>query len=550
MKIALAQMNPTVGALAENASKMRRFAEDARREGAHLLLFPELALVGYPPRDLLERPSFLRSVEAAEAELVRSLPAELTVVFGQVGASRNGPGLANQAVVTAGGAVHHRHDKSLLPTYDVFDEDRYFRPGTGLGSVHLCGQEIALSVCEDLWARARSDAPTGAAPGRPYAQDPLDALAGRPLQGIINLSASPWSQHKEAARHPVLQDAAARTGGWVAYVNQVGAQDGLIFDGRSRVVAPDGRVLGQAPAWEEALLVVDLDAQATAVKVPAPVPAAELRQALVLGIRDYFQKTGLSRAVVGLSGGIDSAVTAALAAEALGPEQLHSFALPSPYSSQGALDDAEALARALGCPITRISITEGYRALQQSLAPVFGPAPQNLADENLQARLRGLLLMGAANHLGAAVLVTGNKSEMAMGYTTLYGDTCGAIAVLGDLYKHEVYALARHINEARPIIPQNSIDKAPSAELRPDQKDEDSLPPYPVLDAILKAFLEERQSAEEIEATLGFDRALIEDVIRRTYAAEFKRKQSPFCLRVSGKAWVGRDYPIAQRFRA
>lgn len=546
MKLALAQINAVVGDFAHNTDAVIQAATRAHREGAELVLFPELSLTGYPPLDLLERPRFWREAENAEARCVAELPPDLVAVLGNIGVRdprAHGRRLFNQAVVARRGEVLGRISKHLIPTYDVFDEDRHFEVGPSPSRIfEIGGRRIGITICEDVWAEVE-----GAK--RTYPVDPVQALveAHRP-DIILNLSASPFSRRKLELRRRILESLARTHGVFVAYGNLVGANDGLIFDGRSMVYGPDGQHLHTSPSWVEDVSVVDLD-QAEPSDPPPEDPVADLADALSLGIHDYVEKTGVGRAVIGLSGGIDSAVTAALAVRALGPKGVRGVAMPSAYSSEGSLRDARALATNLGIHLDEIPIRPLVEAYESSLAPLFSGLEPDLTEENLQSRIRGALLMAVTNKFGGVVLNTGNKSEAAVGYATIYGDAIGALSVLGDCYKHQVYALAEWINRGEEIIPFSTIEKPPSAELRPDQTDQDSLPPYDRLDAILERAIEAREDPETIADVLGVELEEVRRVFGLLYGAEFKRKQFPPTLKVSGKAWTGRLYPIVQRFR-
>jgi NAD+ synthase (glutamine-hydrolysing) len=434
--------------------------------------------------------------------------------------------------------------KRLLPTYDVFDEARYFEPGAAAqrSILEVAGRRVGITICEDLW----NDKDLW--PSRLYPVDPVEQLAASGVDLLVNLSASPWSIGKEGIRRRIASHAARRHRALVAMVNHAGGNDSLIFDGHSLLCAPSGALLGQAAGFAEDLLLIDTAAP-EAADPPQVEVIAQIHAALVLGVRDYFQKTGFSRAVVALSGGIDSAVTCALAVEALGPGAVVGLALPSRYSSDHSKEDALELARALQIRCEVMSIEPMFQAYLDALGPLFGDRPPDVTEENLQSRIRGTAAMALANKLGALVLSTGNKSESAVGYATLYGDTVGALAPLADLYKHQVYALARHLNRGGRVIPERTLHKAPSAELRPNQTDQDSLPPYDLLDEILRRWIEEREPIADIAAAVGQPPSLVQEIVRKVAAAEFKRKQLPPTLRVSSKAWAGRDYPIAQRFR-
>jgi NAD+ synthase (glutamine-hydrolysing) len=561
MKIALVQLNTTVGALRDNAALILDGARRARAAGADLAVFPELALPGYPPLDLLERPSFVEACARAEAELVAELPAGLVAIFGNIRPRpvppTYGRALQNVAVVASRGQTHRHVVKALLPTYDVFDEARYFEPADEADGVvlELAGRKVGVTICEDLWNDdllwQSEDLWRDKSPGhhRLYDHDPVLALAAQGAEVLVNISASPWAQGKLTVRRKVLTHAARRHGAWVAYVNLVGANDGLIFDGQSMLVRPDGALAGELTAWAPDLGVFDVDVGAPAVPTPPVQPQlVKIREALTLGIRDYFGKSGLRKAAVGLSGGIDSAVTAYLAVRALGPENVIGVGMPSQYSSDHSIADARALAENLGIHFELLPIADIFGSFMGVLSGPFAGRPADVTEENLQSRIRGVLLMAMANKLGAVVLSTGNKSEASMGYATLYGDTVGALCVIADLYKHQVYGLAHLANEAGVVIPESSITKPPSAELRPGQKDTDSLPPYEQLDAMLEMFIEHRATAAEMAERAGAPLALAEKIVRTVYLNEFKRKQLPPTLRVSRKSWVGRVYPIVQRF--
>ncbi len=557
MKIALCQLNPTVGAPEDNADAV--LAALAEAQGARMAVFPELVLPGYPPLDLVERPRFVDACLAAEARLVDGIPSGMVAVFGNLRRRPTPPAegrrLENVAVVAERGRVLGRFPKTLLPTYDVFDEARWFEPRRGgpPAVLDIDGVRVGFTVCEDIWndeqlwadpELVRDDSPDA---NRIYAEDPVQALVAAGAKLILNLSASPFSGGRSATRARILAHLAARHQVAAALVNTVGANDGLIFDGHSLAARPGGVAL-EMPGWKPA--VCFFEPFGTDVRRCSKArDVEELRSALCLGIADYFRKSNLSSAVIGLSGGIDSALTAALAVRALGKERVIGVGMPSAISSDHSVQDARRLAENLGIEFHLVSIAPMVDAFSAALAPVFGGAPPDVTEENLQSRIRGAALMAVANKRGAVVLGTGNKSEAAMGYATLYGDTIGAISVLADLYKHQVYALAWLENEEEERIPPRTIEKPPSAELRPNQKDSDTLPDYPVLDAVLAAFIERRRSAAEIAAELSLERPLVEDIVRRVYQNEFKRKQLPPALRVCRKAWVGRVYPVAQRFR-
>jgi NAD+ synthetase len=541
MKVALCQINTVPGDVPGNVDRIRRAAHAAAERGAELAVLPELAIVGYCPRDLLFRRRFIEAADRALADLARSSGA-MGIVVGTVGTnpSRVGRPFTNEAVLVANGGVVARVRKTLLPAYDVFDEARYFEPGGPTGPVAFRGRRIGLIVCEDLWR----DPVEGGARG--YAQDPVAELARKGCELLINVSASPFSSEKPALREGLVSRTAAQTGLPLFLCNLVGGNDEVLFDGRSVAVDGRGRLLARAPAFEEATIVVDDAAPAReAPPLPDADDPAELHAALVMGLADYARKSGFTRAHLGLSGGIDSALVAVLAVDALGAEAVRGFALPGPFSSPGSLRDATELARALGIRIDTMGIGRTYDDAVATVAEGLGPAPFGVTEENVQSRIRGLLLMAVANRTGSLLLSTGNKSELAVGYCTLYGDLCGGLAVISDVYKTDVYRLARWIKRTRGLIPDSSLDRPPSAELRPNQTDQDSLPPYDVLDAILREHLENELGARDL-VLLGHDEATVRRVLGMVARNEFKRHQAPCGLRVSRKAFgQGRRVPIA-----
>ena len=569
MRIALAQINPTVGDFSGNLRKIAEFVERAAAEGAALVMFPELATCGYPPADLLEKDSFVKRAEemlAAVAELTRG-EGRPAVLCGSPmrceGAS--GKRVRNVAALMEDGEIKFMQQKMLLPFYDVFDEQRYFEPARKQALTVVKGKAVAITICEDAWNDKMFW------PRQMYPVDPIDELIRQwaalpqPLSGhrlILNISASPFWHGKLEVRQRMIGALAKRHRATVVMVNQVGANDSLIFDGGSFAVGPDGEVFAQAKSFVEDLLVFDTEAQGAVAGVESS--AAETLgdegdaggedrvektwQALVLGTRDYLRKCGFKKAIVGLSGGIDSALVAAIAVEALGAENVQGVGMPSEFSSEGSVTDAEKLARNLGIAFSTVPIRGVYEEFSKSLEPFFKGTGFGLAEENLQPRIRGSLLMALSNKTGALVLTTGNKSEMACGYCTLYGDMVGALAVIGDVYKTEVYELARWVNREREVIPEDTLTKPPSAELRPGQKDTDSLPPYDVLDPIVRAYIEDYSSAEEIVRSQGVELELVRKVIRLVELSEYKRQQAAPVLKVSRKSFgLGRRFPIAAR---
>lgn len=540
MIIALAQVNPVVGDLHYNAERILSNTEKARSAGADLVVFPELTLTGYPPRDLLFSTKFLDAVEAGVEKL---LPASRDIGI-LIGAPHRDAGvLYNAALLLYGGKITGKQYKSLIPYYDVFDEQRYFTPARERNCIDFRGIKLGVTVCEDIW----NDKDFWVQ--RRYEIDPVEEQVQKGAELIVNLSASPYSYGKHRLRCDMLGKAAAKHGVGIIYVNQVGGNDHLLFDGSSCAVTRDGTVCLQLKNFAEDFAVFDTSTLQKKTEDSCSIEDISwIYRALVTGTRDYLHKNGFRSAAVGLSGGIDSSVTAAVATDALGPENVIGVSMPSRYSSQGSKDDARDLARNLGIEYRVVPIENMFNAYVQALNPGGNPLV-DLAEENVQARIRGNILMYISNREGPMVLATGNKSELAMGYSTLYGDMSGGLAVLADVPKVIVYELAEYINREREIIPRSVITKPPSAELRPDQKDEDSLPPYTVLDAILKAYIEDIKSIDEI-AALGYDRDLVVDVARRVDRAEYKRQQAPLGLRVTSRAFgPGRRMPIAHRWR-
>ncbi|MDE2714923.1 MAG: NAD+ synthase [Verrucomicrobiota bacterium] len=542
MKIALAQINTTVGDFAGNTARLREACERAAELGAELVLAPELAITGYPPRDLLLKSGFIEGNLAALAELAADI-GDTALVVGHVGLNADQPGrpATNAVSLLHRGKVVATRSKSLLPTYDVFDEARYFEPATENTPVDFNGHSLGLTVCEDVW----NDEDFWC--DRRYRSNPVEALVEQGAELILNVSASPWHLGKHRMRADMLASLAVKVARPLLYCNAVGGNDELIFDGGSLALNAEGKPIAQGKFFAEDLVMVDTEA--SPIELSTPKDEALLHDALVLGVRDYLGKCGFRSAVIGLSGGIDSAVTAVLAVAALGRENVRGVALPSQYSSAGSLDDAQALAENLGIQYDVVPIEAGFETAKQSLAPVFGDRPEDVTEENMQARLRGLLLMAMSNKFGSLVLTTGNKSELAVGYCTLYGDMCGGLAVISDVPKTMVYRLARWMNRDGEVIPASTIEKPPSAELRPDQKDEDSLPPYDVLDAILERYVVEGQSVDEIIAA-DFDADTVRRIARLIDLNEYKRRQAAPGLKVTSKAFgVGRRIPVAKRYQ-
>jgi NAD+ synthetase len=543
MKIALAQINTTVGDLAGNEGKILEAARRAEGESADLVLFPELTITGYPPRDLLLRPDFIAG-NLAVLQRLAAASGKTAMVVGYVGENKIPPGrnATNEAAVLQHGKIAARRQKTLLPTYDVFDEDRYFEPGRENLPVTIGGCSCGVSICEDIW----NDEDFW--PQRRYRSNPIAGLVSAGADIILNLSASPWHLSKERLRFEMLASMARKSRRPVAFCNLVGGNDELVFDGESAVFDAQGQLIAQGGAFKEDFVVVDTG---SACPMAAGVLTDEesVHRALVLGLRDYMGKCGFKSAVLGLSGGIDSSVVACLAVAALGAENVRGISLPSQYSSRGSLEDARTLAGRLGMAYDVISIQPPFEAVRQQLEPVFGGAAEDTTEENIQARLRGVMLMALSNKFGSIVLTTGNKSELAVGYCTLYGDMCGGLAVISDVPKTMVYRLARWINRDGEIIPAASITKPPSAELRPNQTDQDSLPPYEILDAILEQWVVHGRSPAEI-MRLGFAEADVRRVVHLIEVNEYKRRQAAPGLKVTTKAFgAGRRVPIAQRYR-
>ena len=541
MKVAIGQINPAIGDFSGNAAKILDYVTKAERGGADVIVFPEMCVCGYPPMDLLDHVSFVEANLKTLRLIQQRSPKGIGIVLGYVDKNRTSAGkpLVNAVSLIRNGEVLLTQTKSLLPTYDVFDEARYFEPADRRRVSAFKGEQIGIAICEDIWWEAEQPAALH------YPVDPVKELLDQGATVIFSPSASPFYSGKLDVRLRLLSSIGKSSGVPVVYVNMVGGNDSLIFDGRSLVTSAEGDLNFLGAGFEEQLAFVDT--KSLKPKIALEVNRyEELEQALVLGIRDYLDKCGFKRVHVGLSGGIDSSVVAVLATKAVGSENVTVFALPSRYSSEGSRDDAQTLAENLGIKLHSLSIEEMFRAGLETLAPVFGDKPLDVTEENLQARIRGLLLMAFSNKFHSLLLATGNKSELATGYCTLYGDMCGVLAVIGDLFKTEVYALARSLNREKQVIPESVLTKVPSAELRPDQTDQDSLPPYDLLDQILEQYLLQNKTFEEITA-LGYKADLVKSVLNMVGKAEFKRRQAPPVLKVSPRAFgTGRRIPIAR----
>ena len=542
MKIACGQINPTIGDFRGNCEKVISFSKQAHAAGCALVVFPEMCLCGYPPMDLLEYDRFVEENLKALRTLQADAPTGIGIIVGYVerNRSRPGKGLLNVASLISDGRIIHTQAKTLLPTYDVFDEARWFESAASRAVVPFGGEKLGIAICEDIWWESEP------APGLKYPVDPVAELVDAGATLIVCPSASPFHVEMPRIRRDLMSGIGTNAGVPVIYVNTVGANDNIIFDGQSMMTSSAGTLLFVGKAFEEELAIVETGAHGPEVPLPHD-PLAQIESALVLGIRDYVRKCGFTRVHLGLSGGIDSALVAVLAVEALGADRVAVFGMPSRYSSTGSITDARALADALGIPLKLLSIEDIFAAHLEALAPVFDGRKPDITEENIQARIRGTLLMAYSNKFNSLLLTTGNKSELATGYCTLYGDMSGGLAVIGDLLKMQVYAVARSINARARLIPEAILAKPPSAELRPDQKDQDSLPPYETLDAILEKHLVQNLSAEEIAAG-GLDAGLVRSVIAMVEKAEYKRRQAPPVLKVSPKAFgTGRRIPIARK---
>ncbi|MGB2888312.1 MAG: NAD+ synthase [Candidatus Acidiferrales bacterium] len=542
MKLALAQFNPTVGDFEGNSARILELSREAQSRGAHVAIFSELCLCGYPPQDLLERPDFAQRNAKAIAKLAREIP--LPSVVGYVGKAQDDTGkpVANTAALIAEGKILFEQRKMLLPTYDVFDESRYFQPGHTQHVFPLADQQLGITICEDCWNDKNFWAQ------RLYDRDPVAELVGKGTTVLLNISASPYTLDKRSLRFDMLRALAQEHRVPVIYVNQVGGNDSLVFDGSSVAMTSDGRVGALAKSFEEDLVLFDTATQTGDIRSQPGDELEAAYQALVCGTRDYVRKCGFQKVVVGLSGGVDSALVAAIAVAGVGSENVLGVGMPGPYSSEGSLRDARRLAANLRIRFEVFAITEVFDTYRKVLCKVFAGHPEDVTEENIQARIRGNFLMALSNKFGYLVLSTGNKSELAVGYCTLYGDMAGGLGVISDVPKTMVYELAKLVNRSREVIPAEVLTKPPSAELRPNQTDQDSLPPYDVLDRILKAYVEDMHSPAEIASHYGFPLDLVRCIARRVDQNEYKRKQAAPGLKITSKAFsVGRRFPLAAK---
>jgi len=543
MRVLIAQINPTIGDLPGNTGKILRSIEIAREQSAQLVLFPELALTGYPPEDFLLLPHFIHDVEQHLHTIVEA-SKDIAVI---VGLPRQNPERTEKKLFNSAAIIHNQkilgfQDKILLPTYDVFDERRYFEPASSVRLWEIDGMNIGVTICEDIWQHSEMVKYTS------YRRDPVQELSVLVPDFVVNLSASPYSLNKSGNRQEVCCKAAATLHCPLILCNQVGGNDSLIFDGYSFYAGKDGKIIDYAKGFEEDHLLVDLSKKSKPRSFQTD-PIEDLYRALVLGLRDYFQKSGFTKACLGISGGIDSALVACIAVEALGVKNVLGITMPSRYSSPGSFTDAMQLIKTLGIDHKEISIEGPFKSYLELLEPQFSDKPWDATEENLQARIRGMILMAVSNKFGYIVLSTGNKSEIAMGYATLYGDMCGGLTVISDVTKGQVYALAKWINRNKEIIPTNTIVKPPSAELKPNQKDSDTLPDYDIIDNVLQSYVEDHCSPQEIVGRYGYSLELVEDLVRRIHRNEYKRRQSAPGLRISERAFsVGRRFPIVQRY--
>ncbi len=543
MKIALAQTNPTVGAMEKNVERMLEMTREARGRGCQLVIFHELSILGYPPKDLLEKSDFVEANLKGFRTILESA-REIGVICGYVkrNNSPEGKPLFNTAALFENGRILHEVNKCLLPCYDVFEETRYFEPGTPQKAITYGGIRLGISICEDIWNDKDFF------PRQLYHSNPVESLVSDGAEILVNISASPYHRGKLAFREQMLGGAAKKYAKPVIYVNQVGGNDSLLFDGASLILDKNGQVVARCMDFEEDLIVYDTQSGKGEIHPVAKNDTESVLRALIMGMRDYCKKCGFRGAVLGLSGGVDSSLVAYIAAKALGPEHILGVSLPSRYSSEGSRTDARKLAENLGIQFQLIPIDEIYSTFLHVLSPAFAGREHDVTEENIQARIRGNILMALSNKLGYLVLATGNKSEVGVGYCTLYGDTCGGLAVISDVPKTMVYELCRFINQEGEIIPHAVLSKVPSAELRPDQTDQDVLPPYEVLDPILEAYVEDMRSMEDIVA-MGFPEETVRSVISMVENSEYKRQQMAPGLKVTTKAFgFGRKFPIAQGY--
>jgi NAD+ synthase (glutamine-hydrolysing) len=543
VKIALGQINPTIGDFRGNSKKIIDFSRRAHASGAELAMFPELSVCGYPPRDLLEKPAFVARCQQAVKEIAEAVP-EITIICGFVSpaAVATGKSVMNSAAVLRDGKIQFVQSKILLPTYDVFDEVRYFDPAASQKVLPLAGKQLALTICEDAWNDKHFWH------RRLYSIDPVDDLLRAGGNLVLNISASPYHMGKRELRHKMLQTIARDNKVPVVLVNQVGGNDSLIFDGSSMALGPDGSIVAQAKSFEEDLIYFDSETLSGDIHEQTEAGIPSVYAALVLGTRDYVRKCGFSKVIIALSGGIDSALTAAIAVDALGKENVTGVAMPSQYSSEHSVKDAKDLAHNLGIRFEMVPISLIFNSYRTALSGVFAGCPEDVAEENIQSRIRGNIVMAMSNKFGHLVLTTGNKSEVAVGYSTLYGDMVGGLGVISDVPKTMVYELSHFVNSRKTVIPQSTLDKPPSAELKPGQKDSDTLPPYEILDNILEDYVEDYHSADQIACERGYDLKVVRDVIRMVERSEYKRQQAAPGLKVTPKAFgMGRRFPIAQK---
>lgn len=541
MKITLAQLNPTVGDFEKNRLKIIEAIEKGKEAKSDLIIFSEFAISGYLPEDFILHEPFLEEADTSLKSIIPYTKGTAAVI----GLPRKNPlrqekSVLNSAAILIDGKLEGYQDKMLLPTYDVFDEKRYFEPGNAFPLYKIKDKNVVFTICEDLWQHAKKAVYTD------YAKDPVEIIKPSKPDLLVNLSASPFNFNKYPIRLEVVRKAAKTLHCPVILVNQVGGNDSLLFDGLSIAVDQEGKIIERLAGFKEEVVTID---SFTPKSYPDRDPIADIHDALVMGLHDYFAKSGFKKACLGLSGGIDSAVVAALAKEALGEKNVFALFMPSRFTSQESEEDAYKLAHNLNIQIKKVSIEGPFKSYLDLLEPEFAPRPQDITEENLQARIRGMLLMAFSNKFGYIVLSTGNKSELAMGYSTLYGDLTGGLAVIGDCSKEKVYDLANYINREKEIIPLSILNKPPSAELKPNQKDSDTLPPYPLIDRVIEAYVENHERPSSIAKSLNVDIEIINDLIRRIHLAEYKRRQAPPSLRISSKSFsIGRRYPIVQKF--